>query len=980
MFASVAPVVASVAIWAITQSPFALVFALLGPVVAVAGLADSRFQGRRRTRQERSRFEREVVATIHAIDDAHERERAELHRRAPSAAAILAAAHHDPERWRHRLDDELPVNLGTGRTTSALGLDHAAATHTGQPEPAIEELRSRAAGLEAAPVVVDARLGIGLLGPTSKTLPALGALLVQLANALPPDAVVLRADSKGNPGVHWLTALPHWEAEDACPQAGRIAPAESQQLQPLQLESLQLEFRPRGGGGAGLLLAAASSERDLPHECRVIVQLDGANQARLIRHPRGRRSEFSPGFVSAREAAAFAEVLEVASGRAPRSGEAGLAQLPARIEFTELRQPEGTDEPTLAACLGTGLDGPVIVDLLAEGPHAVVGGTTGSGKSELLVTWVLAMAAGHGPDEVTFLLVDFKGGAAFAPLRDLPHVVGTVTDLDESAATRALRSLRAELRYREAFLAQRHVRSIDELAHGEHGTDDSVLARLVIVVDEFATLTSGFPELHELFADLAARGRSLGVHLVLCTQRPAGSVRDSVLANCTLRISLRVNNRADSIAVVGEPDAAELPRHPPGRAIVARDVGSALVQFALAGDADAAAVAARWGTGGRTSERTDEARLVRRPWLDPLPDRLGPHELPPVEFASSGHPGFAFGILDLPEQQRRSVAVYSPAEHGHLLVIGGRRSGKTGALHAIFAAAIAAERTDARWAPRSVEGAWDLVTGTLERVRAGADIGGLLLFDDVDILLGKFSPDYRAAFVDALAAVHREGPAVGVHIVSSCAAALAPLSALCEAKLVLRLSDRQEYAAAAGGAAGFDPSLPSGGGIWNGDRVQVVLVPNAIRQESPSASELSPAQFAPPELAELARSGLAVVASAPGPLAARLAAFGCVTLLTDRAAAAGLSVEGGGGGGVILGDPDAWNAAWGLFGTLRSSVPVLFHGCSVAEYRALSRQRELPPPITSPQNFAWLLCPDGKVNRVRLPVVSGYQGDNQGDD
>ena len=88
------------------------------------------------------------------------------------------------------------------------------------------------------------------------------------------------------------------------------------------------------------------------------------------------------------------------------------------------------------------------------------------------------------------------------------------------------------------------------------------------MVDEFAAMVQDFPELHELFADIAARGRSLGVHLILCTQRPAGVVRDAVLANCTLRISLRVNNRADSTAVIGSDAAAALPRLPLGRAIV----------------------------------------------------------------------------------------------------------------------------------------------------------------------------------------------------------------------------------------------------------------------------------------------------------------------------------------------------------------------------------------------------------------------------
>ncbi|HEU4849975.1 MAG TPA: FtsK/SpoIIIE domain-containing protein [Terrimesophilobacter sp.] len=936
VFASVAPVVASVAIWAVTQSPFALVFALLGPVVAVAGLADARRQGRRRMREERARFEREVVATVHAIDEAHERECAELQRSAPSAAAILAAAHHDPERWRERLDDRVPVTLGVGTVVSAIEFDRPAAAKAGESERAIDELRSRAAALDGAPIVIDARLGIGLCGPVSKTVPAAGALLVQLANALPPDAVGLRAVPTGGPGLGWVRALPHWEGGNAGPRTEGTVPG----------GFAQLEFRSRSGDGAGLVIAAAGQERGLPRECRVVVQLDGAGRARLIRHPQQRRSEFSPGFVTEREATEFANALAVASRGGRQPGGVQGEPLPSRVEFSALRQPAGGNAPALAACLGIGPAGPVIVDLVSDGPHAVVGGTTGSGKSELLITWILAMATGYGPEEVNFLLVDFKGGAAFAPLRNLPHVVGTVTDLEESTAGRALQSLRAELRYREAFLGESGARSIDELAQDEQGAGSRTLARLVIVIDEFATLTSAFPELHELFADLASRGRSLGVHLVLCTQRPAGSVRDAVLANCTLRISLRVNNRADSIAVIGEPDAAGLPRHPPGRAIVARDDALTPMQLALAVASDAVAVAGRW-----------ETRPVRRPWLDPLPTRLGPEDLPPAGSSSGEGSGIAFGLLDQPERQRRAVAVYDPVEQSHLLVVGGRRSGKSGALDAIAAGA-----TGAMWVPGSVEGAWDLVTGLLDSIRSGVPVGGLLLFDDVDILLGRFPPDHRAAFVDALTALHREGPAAGVRVVSSCASAVASLSALCETKLVLRVPDRQEHSIAAGGVAGFDPSLPPGGGTWNGSRVQVVLVPKAARPDSPRTPDLDPSILAGP-----AETGLAVVASAPAPLAARLGSFGRVTLLAGGAAAAEPAVEGG-GKGLILGDPDAWNASWGLLGTLRSRAPVLFHGCSVAEYRALSRQRELPPPITSPQNDAWLLSPDGRVERVRLPA------------
>src|SRR5690606_26247863 len=153
------------------------------------------------------------------------------------------------------------------------------------------------------------------------------------------------------------------------------------------------------------------------------------------------------------------------------------------------------------------------------------------------------------------------------------------TDLDPSAARRALESLRAELRHRERRLADAGVRAIDELTPGAEP-----LPRLVVIVDEFAAMIGDFADLHALFADIAARGRSLGVHLVLCTQRPAGVLRDSVMANCTLRISLRVNNAADSSAVIGTPDAAALPARPLGRAIVSVAGGRPRrVQVAVAG-------------------------------------------------------------------------------------------------------------------------------------------------------------------------------------------------------------------------------------------------------------------------------------------------------------------------------------------------------------------------------------------------------------
>ncbi len=914
VLASVAPVVASVAIWAITRSPFALVFALLGPVVAVASLGDARRLLRRRRREEQSRFDRELAVARIAVDRAHEREREGLRLRAPTAGDLVARQHRDPERWMGGLGREVPVTLGLGATASDIVFDaEPLATPEGQAERALQRLRSRAATLTDAPVVVDGRLGIGVCGPAPKAVAAAAAILIQFARTLPPDGVELRAPARLPRGLDWVTVLPHWVAT----ASAEIALATG--------AAARFDFTARSGAGERVFVAVAEEERDLPGDCRVIVRLDGAGRAELFRHPTEAGEPLRPGFASTRQATVFAETLASAAGSATDRTDDDTAVLPPRVDFSSLPQDASSGAASLAACLGVGPGGPETLDLVADGPHAVVGGTTGSGKSELLVTWVLAIAATHGPDAVTFLLVDFKGGAAFAPLRGLPHVVGTVTDLDDPAAARALESLTAELRHREAYLADRGARSIQELAVG-HG-----LARLVIVVDEFAALTSGFPALHELFADLASRGRSLGVHLILCTQRPAGSVRDAVLANCTLRVSLRVNNRADSVAVIGAPDAAELPRNPAGRAFISCGEGPRLVQLALAGAPDADRIARRW----------HPAPPVRRPWLDPLPARLEPGDVP----ASDG-PGLVFGLVDRPERQAQEPASYVPAEHGHLLVTGGRGSGKSGTL-----AAIAAATPRARWVPTSVEGSWDVVTACLEEVRSGP-CGAVLLLDDVDVLLGRYPSDHRAAFVDALAALHREGPASGVHVVTS-SSAITPLTGLCETKLVLRMPDRHDHAAT-GSPAGYDPALPPGGGFWFGSRVQVVLVPSAAHPQAPPMADL----LRPgPE-------GLAVVSSSPGAVASRLGELGQVHRLGDAPAVG--TVEAARPRGILLGDPDDWTASWTLLAALRPRVPILFHACSITEYRTLSRRRELPPPLAAPQNTGWLLHPDGRVERVRI--------------
>ena len=215
----------------------------------------------------------------------------------------------------------------------------------------------------------------------------------------------------------------------------------------------------------------------------------------------------------------------------------------------------------LPAILGVGSRGPVSADLVADGPHALLAGTTGSGKSELLISWLVQLALGCPPDRLTMVLVDYKGGAAFRSLAGLPHTAGVLTDLDPAGTRRALSSLETEVHRRERILTDHGAKDIISLP------PQVVIPHLVVAVDEFATLAGEHADVLEALVRIAAQGRSLGIHLILATQRPQGAVSRAIRANTSLRMCLRVLDAADSRDVLGHDGAARLGRHP-GRVLV----------------------------------------------------------------------------------------------------------------------------------------------------------------------------------------------------------------------------------------------------------------------------------------------------------------------------------------------------------------------------------------------------------------------------
>jgi DNA segregation ATPase FtsK/SpoIIIE, S-DNA-T family len=200
-----------------------------------------------------------------------------------------------------------------------------------------------------------------------------------------------------------------------------------------------------------------------------------------------------------------------------------------------------------------------------HGPHGLVAGTTGSGKSELLQTYILSMALLFHPYEVGFVIIDFKGGGMVNQFKNLPHLIGAITNIDGREINRSLISIKAELKKRQELFAQYQVNHIDAyIKKYKKGETKIPLPHLILIVDEFAELKTDQPEFMKELISAARIGRSLGIHLILATQKPSGVVDAQIWSNSRFKLCLKVQNQEDSNEVLKTPLAAEIKE--PGRA------------------------------------------------------------------------------------------------------------------------------------------------------------------------------------------------------------------------------------------------------------------------------------------------------------------------------------------------------------------------------------------------------------------------------
>lgn len=271
----------------------------------------------------------------------------------------------------------------------------------------------------------------------------------------------------------------------------------------------------------------------------------------------------------------------------PIEFENGTKELPNSITFLEMenigkveqlniinRWKNNDPTKSLKAEVGVDENGDLMYLDLHEkyhGPHGLIAGMTGSGKSEFIITYVLSMAINYSPSEVSFILIDYKGGGLAGAFENkntgvrLPHLAGTITNLDKAEMDRTLVSIDSEVRRRQKVFNEARDKlgesTIDIYKYQKfyrEGKLEEAVPHLIIICDEFAELKTQQPDFMDNLISIARIGRSLGVHLILATQKPSGVVNDQIWSNSKFRVCLKVQEKADSMEMLKRPEAAEL--------------------------------------------------------------------------------------------------------------------------------------------------------------------------------------------------------------------------------------------------------------------------------------------------------------------------------------------------------------------------------------------------------------------------------------
>ena len=774
IIAALAPLGMAAVMISIFHNVAYLAFGLMSPIIMFGNAWWDRRNGKKTHRQRVVEYEETKRAVEADALEAVVRYQRELRTSAPDPATVLDVALRRRARlWeRRRTDpDYLTLRVGTADVPSGVVLEDPTAL---EHRRAVDKLA------EDVPVVV--HLGergvVGVAGREEHTRHLTSWFVAQLAVLQSPrdTQFVLLTDAQSADEWAWTRWVPQARpgfGQDAVIAIGNDAEtlgarvAELGQLIDARQRAMR-ESNARGVPGPDVVVVLDGARRLralpglirilkegpavgvraiciegearlLPEECSVVVTV-GAERIRVAAQRQATITDVRPDWIPDGWFETVARALAPMVDADDESDAGGLPTASRLLDVMLLEPPTAravtgkwsVRPRTTEVVIGESLDGPFAFNLRKDGPHGLVAGTTGSGKSELLQTIVASLAATNTPEGMNFVLIDYKGGAAFRDFAPLPHTVGMVTDLDTHLVERALESLGAELRRREHLLAGAAAKDIEDYVERlGRGEPLPPMPRLLIVIDEFASLVRELPDFVTGLVNIAQRGRSLGIHLILATQRPTGVVSNDIRANTNLRIALRVTDTSESTDVIDAGDAAQIQKSTPGRGYIRLGAGALLpFQSGRVGGRRPGASSNRrravwvgpvsWSALGTTppapprseeqsaDDRTDLQELVAavteasstlggpapyRPWLDALPETLlftdcneQAWELDSGDTVDARVSPLPFALQDFPAEQAQRVRSLDLDSDGHLYVVGAPRSGRSQVLRTIAAA------------------------------------------------------------------------------------------------------------------------------------------------------------------------------------------------------------------------------------------------------------------------------------------------------
>lgn len=835
--AAAVPVVLGAAM-AVLLTPIYALFTALGPIMLIVSYVDDRRSGRSDHAEKVREWQNELRQTKLSISDSVDQETGWRRRRAPQLDSLIRWVRvGSRELWSRRPNDIHDDFLVVAPADADQASDVKVQLPTQGAKDLLEEAKTaqdEVAGKQVLPVEIDFNQTpvIGLVGRTALTVDVARSLVAQLVSlrSYRDLQVALLAPTK----LHdwgWLKWLPHTrldfdtnlqmlsgdsaEARAVFEQLVEIQEARRKAAEdrigagrrafsptfvviihaPVNLPARTMDrFLERSADTGFIVLFVVEDDAGLPGQAKVLVREEQSSSSvqvtftatgRVVSQALPRRLSSDDSELLARDLCPIVDVsagsdggeipkiitLHEAVGES-RLTEAGIAKLwsAARTSFP--------------AVIGATEDGPLTLDLKKDGPHGLVAGTTGAGKSEFLQTLVASLAAHHSPTRLNFILIDYKGGSAFRECEDLPHTIGFVTNLDDHLANRALISLRAELRRRETLFNQASVGGLAEMV--EKNPDNAPPA-LLIVIDEFAALKTEVPEFVDGLVDVAQRGRSMGVHMILATQRPSGVITPQIDANTNFRVALRVANQGDSTDIIDSPVAANISTDQAGRGFLKIGGGAKLTAFQSAyvgGEASdqptmnppfiepfsfSMEPRRKPEDAGSTSksELTDLGRLVRatsaawkaagaptlhKPWQEVLADSVLLETMLADNSDPSGIPTIPIGLADFPHKQMQVYHPINLSEVGNLAIYGTAGSGKTTFVRTLFCSI-------SRLASPGEVALYGLdFGGGLSMMESLPTVGGIVAGNDrerLQILLGMLQRDVESR--RELLAEHRAG-------------------------------------------------------------------------------------------------------------------------------------------------------------------------------------------------------------------------------